>query len=91
MLQRNMYIYRLGGDEFIILCLKSNKKQVESVIASIKEKMHETEYFCSIGYAIKEQGEDTLDSLFVASEEKMYEDKKEFYKNHPKYDRRNNS
>ena len=72
--------YRMGGDEFAIVCRKTNEEEVEKLVERIKKYVSETKYTCSIGYSYKEDGFKQLDDLLKASDEQMYLDKAEFYK-----------
>lgn len=73
--------YRMGGDEFVIVCRKTSKEDVDSLIERIKKYVAETKYTCSIGYSFHEAGTIKLEDLLKESDERMYSDKSEFYKN----------
>lgn len=73
--------YRMGGDEFIIVCRKTPKEEVEKLIERINAAVAETKYSCSIGYSYHEEGSINLEDLLKESDEKMYSDKVEYYKN----------
>lgn len=75
-----MYAYRLGGDEFIVLAINESEENILKFVTSFKEKMKTTKYYCSVGYAIKNENLTSVAALFKASEEEMYKDKAEFYK-----------
>lgn len=79
--RRDMYSYRMGGDEFLILSLTSKEEDFEHVISLIKEKIEANQYFCSFGFAYKKDNE-TFDELLKKSEELMYVDKANFYQTH---------
>ena len=81
--KRNMYIYRLGGDEFILITINGKEEQLKEVIECFCQKLSETEYHCSIGYAFKDNKNKTVEELFKEAEQKMYQNKAEFYKNSP--------
>ena len=86
--KRNVYAYRLGGDEFTILAVNYDEARIQRIIDEIKDDLAKTSYYCSIGYAIKEHGSDeTVDQLLRRAEEEMYKDKEEFYKD-AKFERR---
>lgn len=76
--------YRMGGDEFAIVCRKTSEEEVEKLIDRIKKYVSETKYTCSIGCSYQKEGFNDLDSLLKSSDEKMYLDKAEFYKTHSK-------
>ena len=75
-----MYAYRLGGDEFIVLAVNENEEKIMKFISGFKEELGTTKYYCSIGYACKNEEVDTIDKMYKLSEERMYQDKAEFYK-----------
>ncbi len=74
-------VYRMGGDEFVIVCRKTPKEEVAELVERIKENVAETDYTCSIGYSYHEEGTIKLEDLLRESDKEMYSDKNEFYKN----------
>lgn len=76
----DMYPYRLGGDEFTILVDGKTKDKLEALVAKLKEGFDKTEYFCSIGYAYRDDKDLSVHDLTKKAEERMYQDKNEFYK-----------
>ena len=77
---RKMYAYRLGGDEFIVLAINESEEKIMSFISNFKKELENTKYYCSIGYAYKNEECSDTDKMFKLSEERMYADKAEFYK-----------
>ena len=75
-----MYGYRIGGDEFVVLCFGDEEKDIQEYISKVRESVSKTEYSCSIGYAIKNEEHPTFGSMMKASELEMYVDKDNFYK-----------
>lgn len=73
--------YRIGGDEFVIICMRSGKDEVESLIERIRKNVGETKYKCAIGYSFDESGSKDIDELLKESDEMMYADKAKFYQN----------
>lgn len=84
---KDMYPYRLGGDEFIVIVNSLKEEEVIKKIERIKEDLSKTNYSCSIGYAYRTNKEDSLERLSKVAEQAMYFDKNEFYRN-SKFDRR---
>ena len=84
---RKMYVYRISGDEFLILCNGDSESTIQEVILCIKEDLFPTKYRVSVGYAVRDESNSTIDDLIRVAEERMYADKAEFYKSSP-YDRR---
>ncbi|MCR5113384.1 MAG: GGDEF domain-containing protein [Acholeplasmatales bacterium] len=77
---RKMYVYRLGGDEFTILCVNERKADMLAYIDKVRMSLAETSYSCSLGYCHrKEHDEKTVKELFSEADAKMYHDKDKFY------------
>ena len=72
--------YRMGGDEFAIVCRKNSEEEVNKLIERINKLVSETKYTVSIGYSYSKDGFNDLDALLKDSDEKMYKNKAEFYK-----------
>ena len=80
--KRNMYVYRLGGDEYIILCHNGTEEDIIETVTRFKELIGKTEYHCSYGYSYRPKNKEiTITELLKEAEKKMYEDKERFYKN----------
>lgn len=72
-------VYRIGGDEFVIICKKASENDILQLIERIKKKVSETKYHCAIGYSVCPEGVKNIDELMKESDEMMYRNKKEFY------------
>ena len=72
--------YRMGGDEFIIVCRRTSKEEVLMIVDNIKKYVAETKYSCSIGYSFNEDGKKTIDILLKESDEMMYANKDKYYR-----------
>ena len=82
-------IYRVGGDEFMIVCRRCSEDAVKELISKINANVSQTIYQCSIGYCMYEPGM-SLDELYNKADDNMYKQKQEFYKRHSEMDRRKN-
>ena len=76
----NMYSYRTGGDEFIILVVGDKEDAIKKFVASFNEELKATHYYCSVGYAARKDDGTSVEELLKESEKLMYKDKAEFYK-----------
>ena len=74
-------VYRMGGDEFAIVCRKTSENEVNELIERIEKYVAETPYTVSIGYSYLRDSSESLDELLKLSDEEMYEHKAEFYRN----------
>lgn len=68
-------LYRIGGDEFMILCYKLDEKGVLRMISGIRGDLEHTEYRCAIGYAAYSYRA-SFDSVCQTADHDMYEDKR---------------
>ena len=74
-------VYRMGGDEFAIVCRKTTEQEVKELIERIEKYVGETKYTVSIGYSYLKDSSESLDELLKLSDEEMYQHKAEFYRN----------
>ena len=72
-------VYRIGGDEFIILCHKTSDKELTDLIIKIKEHVSKTKYSCSIGFCYNPNQDKDIEEMVKISDEMMYADKAEYY------------
>ncbi len=71
----NGTVYRVGGDEFVILYRNADEEHVKEYIAGMRSEMGKTGYVCAFGYAMR--GGDGIEAAVVAADARMYEDKAE--------------
>ena len=79
--KRNMSVYRLGGDEFLLLAINAKESELKAVIRDFEKKIEESGYSCSVGYAYRKNKKSKIIDIFKEAEKKMYENKTEFYNN----------
>lgn len=79
--------YRIGGDEFVVICTQVDRMTYETNMANLKFKLSETEE-CSaaIGGSWQEDIRHIKRAILDA-DEMMYKDKKEFYRKRSKSNR----
>ena len=70
-------IFRLGGDEFEIICCKTEEATVQNIIQEIKEELSQTPYTCALGYCMITK-EVNLEQAFTIADKQMYIDKNKF-------------
>lgn len=76
---RGMYVYRLGGDEFIILANKEDEGRIIDSVRRMQAELAKTKYSCSFGYAFRKDKDTHVEDLIKIAEQHMYEDKASFY------------
>ena len=80
-LKRRQSVYRVGGDEFLIVCRKTPHFEVAQLVERIRVHVSETKYSVSIGYSYRIDAEKSIETLLKESDAVMYESKALFYKN----------
>lgn len=73
-------VYRIGGDEFLIICRKAVENDVLQLIERIRKNIAETEYCCAIGYSCSENRQKSVSEMLKESDEMMYAEKASFYR-----------
>lgn len=74
-------IYRVGGDEFVIVCRRSSKDEIKQLVERIQKNVAKTEYSCAIGYSYCPGGAIAIDEMLKESDEMMYKHKANYYQN----------
>lgn len=69
-------LYRVGGDEFIILCYKMKEDDIQKLIDKIRADLQKTPYRCAIGYAMNDANAD-FESVCHIADNLMYQNKRE--------------
>ena len=72
-------VYRVGGDEFVIICLKSSEEEVKQLIERINKYVSETKYHCAIGYSYIGDSGREIEEVLKESDAMMYENKADYY------------
>ncbi|MGM9583063.1 MAG: diguanylate cyclase [Phascolarctobacterium sp.] len=83
----NNNVYRIGGDEFVVLVVDMEDVQVNTALRTLVDRIHRAGYFVSVGQSCS-HGERSIDELIKDAETHMYEDKRRFYSEQGR-DRRN--
>ncbi len=77
--RRGQSVYRVGGDEFVIVCRHTSHSETIRLVERIRKYVADTKYSCSVGYVYSEDGTRPIDDLLKASDEMMYADKARYY------------
>ena len=67
-------VYRVGGDEFMILYFGAGEKDVRGDMFAMQKLLADTPYECAFGYALTDP-EKTLEDVIAKSDRQMYEKK----------------
>ncbi len=72
-------VYRIGGDEFIVISTSGGKKEFHMSISKLEETVFSSEHHLAVGSAWCEGAEVDLDELLSRAEKNMYKDKSLYY------------
>lgn len=84
-------IYRAGGDEFVVFCPDVTEERLEQMTTQLRGL---TENTSDVSFAVGTvycTGEYDIVSAMQTADERMYQDKEEYYRQHPEKDRRKRS
>ena len=76
---RRQALYRIGGDEFVLLCRDTSEEETAALVARIRENVAETKYRCSIGWGCRGDEKMTVDEMLRESDRQMYAEKARYY------------
>ena len=80
-------IYRAGGDEFTIILTGITEEELTKRVEAIREASKKYEHVCfAIGQCYNDNKSNVRNALKIA-DERMYEDKRRFYEEHPELKR----
>lgn len=76
-------VYRVGGDEFMVIACKMDPATVDKRIKELMDKANATDTVCfAVGVSNSTDEPDILKAM-RAADKKMYADKKRYYEEHP--------
>lgn len=73
-------LFRIGGDEFLVLCMRIGEKELAERVESLKTVLREDSVILAMGVSWSPDGAGNMDKLLTASENLMYKDKSIYYK-----------
>lgn len=71
-------VFRIGGDEFVVLCRDRDRQDAERRIELIRQDLKEQGYFISVGIEWQDQNMD-IKKMVNSAEEAMQRDKQRYY------------
>ena len=79
--ETTMCVYRLSGDEFLILMFQGKLELLANTVYQIKEKLRESTYSAAVGYYFIDKAKNpvTFDEAMREAEKMMYKDKSDYY------------
>ena len=73
------YIFRVGGDEFVVIYRNIDRDQIKDNISKIHKKAEENNVSFAIGYALTNKSKD-IEKILKEADVNMYNDKRKFYR-----------
>ena len=80
-------IYRAGGDEFVILCPGITEEELEKKLFEVRA-LAENTTDVSFAFGSAYCTDSNIQDAIQTADERMYQDKAEYYRRHPEKDRR---
>jgi diguanylate cyclase (GGDEF)-like protein len=74
-------IFRIGGDEFVVIAKGATEEDIESVKGLLQIDMVRNESPMAIGCEWNQTYDDNIDHLLHSADSEMYEEKGAYYKN----------
>lgn len=74
----NRRMYRIGGDEFAVLCFHMAEPEVRALTEQLAAGIEQTGSTCSIGYSYTAQPR-SIDDLYKEADAMLYADKQRYY------------
>lgn len=78
-LKSRQFGYRVGGDEFVIICRKTSERDLAELIRRIEDNVGATKYNCAVGYSYSPDGKKPVDDMLRESDVMMYAAKDRYY------------
>lgn len=72
-------LFRVGGDEFLVLCLQIEKEELDRRIEALRVDMLKEDASMAIGAAWQADGTADIDQMIRWADQRMYEEKKAWY------------
>ena len=74
------HTYRIGGDEFVVICPGANPNEIKQRLALTEQSVHTRGYSMSFGCAFPNSPTEGLDAVIKRAEAAMYLSKADYYR-----------
>lgn len=75
-------LFRIGGDEFLVLCSGIKETELQEKICNLKNYMKEQSVVLAVGAVWHPDAKENIDKLLAEADSYMYEDKRAYYSEH---------
>jgi diguanylate cyclase (GGDEF)-like protein len=72
-------LFRMGGDEFLVLCSGMEEQELGKRVENLKIEMREKRALMAVGTEWRPNSSGDMDKLLALADEKMYEEKRQYY------------
>jgi diguanylate cyclase (GGDEF)-like protein len=72
-------MFRMGGDEFLVLCSGIEREELNKLSEKLKIEMKGRNALMAVGLEWRPNSAGDIEKLLVLADEKMYEDKRQYY------------
>ena len=72
-------IFRIGGDEFLVLCVNIPKEEMEQHIQALRESMPKYHLAMALGFVWQPHSNGQIMELMKEADQRMYIDKRNYY------------
>ncbi len=72
-------LFRVGGDEFLVLCEGISREELQEKVEAMKADMHRSNALMALGFVWRRDGKENMDTLIAEADRQMYADKMEWY------------
>jgi diguanylate cyclase (GGDEF)-like protein len=72
-------VFRVGGDEFLVLCSGITKEELCKKVKEVKKDMEEHSVVMAIGCVWQSDSKGNVEKLLTEADKRMYEAKREYY------------
>ncbi|MBO4321217.1 MAG: GGDEF domain-containing protein [Treponema sp.] len=76
-------IYRAGGDEFMVLCIGPDARELDGKIEKLRNQIEKSRTVSFAVGACFDENSNNILSVMTKADKKMYEDKKNYYTKYP--------
>ena len=73
-------LFRVGGDEFLVLCEGISKEELQERVEAMKVDMCKSDARMALGFVWRRDGKEDMDNLIAEADRRMYADKMEWYR-----------
>jgi GGDEF domain-containing protein len=72
-------LFRLGGDEFLVLCSGITEDELNNKVECLRYKMQKKDALMAVGCEWRPKSVGDFDNLLALADQRMYEDKRRYY------------